>query len=150
MTELFHRNDPLFRTGISLFIEKELVVLSWTIYRTLPQLRLTQFRNEIGRTSLPANGSHKRKQPAYNEIASLAVCSIPAVHCVSKVFCMKLYIPQQFTFFTTRIEYLIYFIINIKSVLVVLCRKIQWYAFVYYVFDKIINIEKRVMWIVND
>jgi hypothetical protein len=73
MTEEFQRNDSLLGTGNYPLTEKELVVLSWTIYRTLPQLRLTQFRTEVAPHSLPTGVTNERNGSSTDNTNSQAV-----------------------------------------------------------------------------
>jgi hypothetical protein len=73
MTEPFQRNDSLLGTGNYPLTEKELVVLSWTIYRTFPQLRLTQFRNEVAPHSLPTGVTNERNDSRTDNANSQAV-----------------------------------------------------------------------------
>jgi hypothetical protein len=121
MTEPFRRNDSLLGTGNYRLTEKELEFSR--------ELSTAHFHNSASHSSgtkqqttqsLPTGVTNERndsstdninwcymwyQQPNYNEIASLAVCSVPAVYYVSQAFCMKLYFPNNI--FSSLLVYII-------------------------------------------
>jgi hypothetical protein len=73
MAEPIRSNDPLLGTGNYPLTEKELVGLSWTICRTLPQLRLAQFRNGVASHSLPTGVTNETNDCSTDNTNSQAV-----------------------------------------------------------------------------